>query len=164
VPYVATAKQLVCGHTAGLFIHYFIETKLKKRTQMLHITNNVKEGVVKGRSVIVEDTSLYEDGFFGTGSLSRSRPSHETFGEFIIDEYDNAVNKALGDVKLAFSQHLYVKASEEGMEQLKNDIDVKNNLFWRFFFEIKSQIRNNTVGKVFITGVAPIALNDFTCG
>ncbi len=74
------------------------------------------------------------------------------------------MNKALGDAKQALHQHLYVKPSEEKMEQLKNENDLKNSLFRRFFSEIKDQLSNEAVGRVFITGVAPIALNDFTSG
>jgi len=82
----------------------------------------------------------------------------------LIDEYDNAVNKALGDAKNALYQYLYVDPNEELIKKQKQDIATTNSIFRRFFSEIKDQVANNAVGRVFITGVAPIALNDFTSG
>ena len=82
----------------------------------------------------------------------------------LIDEYDNAVNKALGDAKSALYQNLYVEPRQELIKKQKQDIATTNSIFRRFFPEIKSQIANNAAGRVFITDVAPIALNDFTSG
>jgi predicted metal-dependent phosphotriesterase family hydrolase len=66
------------------------------------------------------------------------------------------VNKTLSNAKSALHDHLYVKPSLELIEQMKQDTTTTNSLFRRFFSEMKAQFRNKSVGRVFITGVAPI--------
>ena len=79
----------------------------------------------------------------------------------LIDEYDNSVNKALSDAKSELYKSLYVH--DEGTSKLTTHVE-QQSLFKRFFSEIKTKLGEGGVGRVFITGVSPIALNDFTCG
>jgi hypothetical protein len=84
----------------------------------------------------------------------------------LIDEYDNAVNKALSDTKAELYESLYIKSATDTMyiSPKKTDQKEHQSLFKRFFSTIKDKLRTGGVGRVFITGVSPIALNDFTSG
>jgi hypothetical protein len=82
----------------------------------------------------------------------------------LIDEYDNTVNKTLSDAESGLYTYLYVEPSQELIKKQKEDIAMTNSIFRCFFSEIKSQIGNNAVRRVFVTGVTPINLNDFTSG
>jgi hypothetical protein len=84
----------------------------------------------------------------------------------LIDEYDNSVNKALSETKAELYESLYVKTTMEASNTSPKKMDQREqqNLFKRFFSTIKDKWRTGGVGRVFITGVSPIALNDFTSG
>ncbi len=84
----------------------------------------------------------------------------------LVDEYDNSVNKALGDTKAELYQSLYVERTSDNSDALpkKRDQREQQSLFKRFFSTIKDKLSEGGVGRVFITGVSPIALNDFTSG
>ncbi|ELR15712.1 uncharacterized protein ACA1_378620 [Acanthamoeba castellanii str. Neff] len=66
----------------------------------------------------------------------------------LIDEYDVSINKALGDLPLV---------SEKGL--LKS----MENTYAEFFSRIKTACDRN-VARCFVTGVTPLALNEFTSG
>jgi hypothetical protein len=82
----------------------------------------------------------------------------------LIDEYDNSVNKALSDTKAELYESLHAKTTLETTSPKKVDQREQQSLFKRFFSTIKDKFSEGGVGRVFITGVSPIALNDFTSG
>ena len=82
----------------------------------------------------------------------------------VIDEYDNSVNKALSDTKAELYDSLYVQTTPNASIDKKRDQREQQSLFKRFFSTIKDKFSEGGVGRVFITGVSPIALNDFTSG
>jgi hypothetical protein len=73
------------------------------------------------------------------------------------------VNKALSDTKAELYESLHVKTSESSSPK-KIDQREQQSLYKRFFSTIKDKLSEGGVGRVFITGVSPIALNDFTSG
>jgi hypothetical protein len=78
----------------------------------------------------------------------------------LIDEYDNSVNKTLGDTKGDLYQFLYIA------DQVSKEADHggKQSLFRQFFSIVNDKFSrklSDGLGRVFITGVSPIALNDF---
>ena len=85
----------------------------------------------------------------------------------MIDEYDNSVNKALGDTKNELYNSLYVQTNfndDSNQFSKRTDQREQQSLFRRFFSSIKDKFSEGGVGRVFITGVSPIPLNDFTSG
>ena len=85
----------------------------------------------------------------------------------MIDEYDNSVNKALSDTKNELYNSLNVQKNfndDTNQFSKRTDQREQQSLFRRFFSTIKDKFSEGGVGRVFITGVSPIALNDFTSG
>jgi hypothetical protein len=71
----------------------------------------------------------------------------------IIDEYDVSINKALGDRDLVSALQVREQGLLKGME----------NTYAEFFSKIKAACDDN-VARCFVTGVTPLALNEFTSG
>jgi hypothetical protein len=69
----------------------------------------------------------------------------------------------LSDTKAELYESLHVKTSENTSPK-KTDQREQQSLYKRFFSTIKDKLSEGGVGRVFITGVSPIALNDFTSG
>jgi hypothetical protein len=69
----------------------------------------------------------------------------------------------LSDTKAELYESLHVKTSENSSPK-KTDQREQQSLYKRFFTTIKDKFSEGGVGRVFITGVSPIALNDFTSG
>jgi hypothetical protein len=76
----------------------------------------------------------------------------------LIDEYDYSVNKALRNAQYKIQKELYAHDEED------STYEEQQSLFKRFFSEIKTKLGEGGVGRVFITGVSPIALYDSTSG
>ena len=73
-----------------------------------------------------------------------------------IDEYDVSINKALGNPTFVSS----LQVPEEGS---RNPLQRMENMYAEFFTKLKTACDEN-VARCFITGVTPLALNEFTSG
>jgi len=71
-----------------------------------------------------------------------------------IDEYDVSINKALGNSS-------FVAALQ--VPENRNPLQLMENMYAEFFSKLKTAYDEN-VARCFITGVTPLALNEFTSG
>jgi hypothetical protein len=77
----------------------------------------------------------------------------------LVDEYDASINEALGNVELVKSLQSDPKSSRES-EQKTKKIETK---FKQFFSRLKEASQEYGVF-IFVTGVTPLALTEFTSG
>jgi len=74
----------------------------------------------------------------------------------MIDEYDVSINKALGNRD-------FVSALQVPEGGNRNPLQRMENMYAEFFSKVKTACDDN-VARCFITGVTPLALNEFTSG
>jgi len=74
----------------------------------------------------------------------------------MIDEYDVSINKALGNP-------FFVSALQVPEGGNRNPLRRMENMYTEFFSKLKTACDEN-VARCFITGVIPLALNEFTSG
>ena len=75
-----------------------------------------------------------------------------------------SINNALSNTKSELYENLYVHNNNNNIEENKNIQKRQESIFRLFFSTLKSKQREGGRGRIFITGVTPIALNDFTSG
>jgi len=142
------------GHYLVMRLNFSV---VEVRPDMAHIERSFNSVCNRAFSVFLSD---YADSLGGglecsesaadtLGTIfSRVRQTHCPPVYVIIDEYDNFTNQLITTHK----------------DQLYRDVTTGDSFFRTFFKVIKAGVEDASVGRVFITGVLPITVDDLTSG
>jgi hypothetical protein len=80
----------------------------------------------------------------------------------LIDEYDSSLNRIFSEAQRELREHLKQPSkTKQEHEKFVSDT-MEQSMFKRFFAMIKGKMDSGAIGRVYITGVSPMSLNDFT--